>query len=50
MNNILFEDVNVQYVGEMYCTLKAFWWNGTTKMKPLAPVNEIIMDKPENQE
>ena len=46
MNNILFEDVNVQYAGEIYCTLKAFWWDKESAMKPLARNAELIMEKP----
>lgn len=48
MNNILFEDVDVQYVGETHCVLKAFWWENTSSLKPLAKVNEVVMEKPES--
>lgn len=50
MNNILFEDVNVQYVGEIYCNLKVFWWEAASTLMPLARMNEAIMEKPEIEE
>ncbi len=41
-----FEDVNVQYVGEEYCTLKTFLWSNLNSLKPLTTATEKVLIKP----
>ncbi len=46
MNVLTFEDVAIQYVGEEYCEIKAFLWEDSDLMKPLAPSSGRILFKP----
>ena len=45
MNVVTFEDMNIQYVGEEYCELKAFLWSNTKSAKPLAIATEQFLVK-----
>jgi len=45
MNVVTFEDVDVQYVGEEFCTLKAFLLSDADSMKPLAAASETVLIK-----
>ena len=45
MNVLTFEDINIQYVGEDFCTLKAFLWDSDDSLKPLAPRAEKVLIK-----
>ena len=41
-----FEDINVQYVGEEFCTLKAFLWGNIQTLKPITKLAEKVLIKP----
>lgn len=41
-----FEDIDIQYVGEEYCTLKAFLWSDLNSLKPLTTATEKVLMKP----
>ena len=41
-----FEDIDIQYVGEEYCTIKAFLWSNLNSLKPLTLSTEKILVKP----
>ena len=38
-----FEDIHVQYVGEEFCTLKAFLWSNLNSLKPLTTATEKVL-------
>lgn len=46
MTAITFEDVDVQYAGEEYCSLKAFLWSQSDFLQPLATATEKVLMKP----
>ena len=46
MTATTFEDVNVQYVGEEFCKLKAFLWSNLNSLKPLTTATEKVLIKP----
>ncbi len=39
-------DINIQYVGEEFCTLKAFLWSNLNSLKPLTTATEKVLIKP----
>jgi len=41
-----FEDIDIQYVGEEYCTLKTFLWSNLNSLKPLTTATEKVLIKP----
>lgn len=45
LNVVTFEDVNIQYVGEEYCVLKAFLWSDSKVVKPLTTAAEKLLEK-----
>lgn len=45
IGRLTFEDVNVQYAGEEFCKVKAFLWDNTTSMRPIALSAEQLLFK-----